>query len=526
MPASGKRLHRPPPESMTIRRLLPIVLVLLSALYARGQSCVSSTCNAATPAFADVVAALPAPGNTNATVVLNIPSGTANWSTGFVYTLPAAVTNFTIQGNTTVNCTGTAGTAGYSCTATDNTVIQDVYTSNNALMYFNLGNSSTKFRITGLTWGGGAIGGAFPKFNGWVEINSGAPQVRLDHNHLTDANYSPANQPVWFRSYGPISGVADHNRVDQTRTSFPFTFDISAGVGDTIGNGDGTFALPTAWGAATSFYIEANYVVGGVINDCDHAGAFVARYNSMINMTVATQTHATKSVGGSPRGCRMYEAYRNYISNTGGTLNGAMGSKNTTALIWGNILTASSYYNFWTSCTDRQCDTNPETNTPNGWGYCGASAINPSTGFANGTGSGWDGTTSGVGYPCLDGIGRGQTPQSLNGASFPGLAELVDGDHRLAAPVPRAGLSLNEYDDVRAERIRQRRRPLDDPESRYLLGLRTEQLGMLWRIHRHRRDRIRYARLEARHLHSRPWRDERNLADGELWAGLLRDRCL
>jgi hypothetical protein len=38
----------------------------------------------------------------------------------------------------------------------------------------------------------------------------------------------------------------------------------------------------------------------------------------------------------------------------------------------------------------------------------------------NGTGSGWDGNQpSGTGYPCLDGLGRGQTQQALNGAAFP-----------------------------------------------------------------------------------------------------------
>ena len=60
-------------------------------------------------------------------------------------------------------------------------------------------------------------------------------------------------------------------------------------------------------------------------------------------------------------------------------------------------------------------------------------------------------------------------------------------------PVPRSDLSLNEYDDVGAERIRQPARPLDDPEGRDIYwDCGPNNLGMLWRIHRHRRDRIQY----------------------------------
>ena len=63
---------------------------------------------------------------------------------------------------------------------------------------------------------------------------------------------------------------------------------------------------------------------------------------------------------------------------------------------------------------DRESGDETETSSPNGWGYCGTS-VN-----GNGVGSKWDGNQNGgTGYPCLDAIGRGQTPQSLNGADFP-----------------------------------------------------------------------------------------------------------
>src|ERR1700740_1667757 len=86
-------------------------LLLSLAVSAHGQSCTSATCNAASPNESDVLAALPSSNNTNATVVVNIPSGTASWSTQLTYAIPSSVTNLTIQGNTTVNCSGTAGTS-------------------------------------------------------------------------------------------------------------------------------------------------------------------------------------------------------------------------------------------------------------------------------------------------------------------------------------------------------------------------------------------------------------------------------
>ena len=125
------------------------------------QSCTSSTCNAASPSESDFLAALPSSGNTNSTVVVNIPAGTASWTGNITYTIPAAVTNLTIQGATTVNCTGTPGTSGYACSAQDNTVIRDSYAVNGpSILKIITGSSGTNFRMTGLTIQGGSIGTA------------------------------------------------------------------------------------------------------------------------------------------------------------------------------------------------------------------------------------------------------------------------------------------------------------------------------------------------------------------------------
>jgi hypothetical protein len=95
--------------------------------------------------------------------------------------------------------------------------------------------------------------------------------------------------------------------------------------------------------------------------------------------------------------------------------------RNATGLVWGNIV-ASGFQDFLQVFTDRSCGSagsgcsssngGGDQPTPNGWGYCGTGPT--------GLGSNWDGNTNTTtGYPCLDGIGRGQTLQSLNGRQFP-----------------------------------------------------------------------------------------------------------
>jgi hypothetical protein len=105
------------------------------------------------------------------------------------------------------------------------------------------------------------------------------------------------------------------------------------------------------------------------------------------------------------------------------------GAKGGTALIFNNSLPAQTSYRFFQAATDRAGGDNAdEINNPNGWGYCGTSTSVPSTGVANGVGSNWDGNNpSSSGYPCLDGLGRGQDTQALNGAVFPGRLNTVTG---------------------------------------------------------------------------------------------------
>jgi hypothetical protein len=417
--------------------------IAFSAPRTSAQSCTTATCTAGSPSESDFLAALPSSGNKNATVVVNIPAGTASWTTQLNYSVPAGVTNLTIQGATTVNCTGSAGTSSYTCTASDSTVIQDSYASNNSPLVITLGGASTYFRMTGLTFQGGNIGSASNnKYNCIVNFSGGSQNFRVDHSHFNNTTYSPAATSSMVRIGGSIEGVMDHNVVDLGNNSSDANgFQTFNDIGDSIGNGDGAWVNPTGWGTSAFLFMENNQFNGGYPNDCTVAGRFVMRYNTFSGASTTVQTHATKSDAGSIRGCRGYEYYHNYIANPFAEGDAAGGSKGGPALFWGNTMAPNAYYRYWAASTDRQTNAQTETNTPNGWGYCGT-AVN-----SNGVGAPWDGNSNtSSGYPCLDGLGRGQTTQALNGANLPGrlnrVTSTIAWPHQYLEPVYMWGNSF------------------------------------------------------------------------------------
>jgi hypothetical protein len=412
------------PMKNSILVMIFALAIALGAARTSAQSCTTATCNAADASEAAFLAALPSPSNTNATVVVNIPASTASWTTQLSYTVPATVINLTIQGATAVNCTGTAGTSSYTCTAADNTVIEDSYASNNPILVITLGAASTHFRMTGLTFQGGSVGSSSNgKFNCIVNFSGASQNFRVDHTHFNNNTYTPAASSSMVRIGGSIAGVMDHNVVDLLSNNSYSTnangFQAFNAIGDSIGNGDGTWANPTAWGSSQFLFMENNQFNGGFPDDCNVAGRFVMRYNTFYNAATTVQNHATTSTGGSIRGCRAYEYYHNYINHSITEGDAVTSSTSGSSLIWGNTMVPSAYYRSFGGGTERNGNRH-ETNTPNGWGFCGTATIDPNTGLPNGVGSQWDGNISAsLGYPCLDGMGRGQTVQALNGAIFP-----------------------------------------------------------------------------------------------------------
>jgi hypothetical protein len=401
-----------------------LLLVLTMPMAADAQSCTTAVCKAANTSEAAVLAALPSSGNTNATVVVNIPAGTSAWSSDLAYTIPSAVTNLTIQGASTLTWTGAAGTSSWNYSANDQTIIQDADPSNNSLIAITTGSSTTKFRMTGLTIE--ETTGA-TKYSGDIGITGNSRNFRFDHNHIGGTGH----QNEWMRVSGHVTGVIDHNVGDENpvNTNGDNYFQAFDPVDDTIGLGDGSWRNGPEFGTVNALYIESNYIKGGAPDDCNFGGRFVMRNNTLDNNYVSIQTHGTKSPGGPQRGCIGYEAYNNYFTGSTSSPSSAVtGAKGGTALIFNNSLPAQTSYRFFQAATDRAGGDNAaETNNPNGWGYCGTATLTPSSG-ANGVGSNWDGNQpASTGYPCLDGLGRGQDTQALNGQPFPNRLNSVTG---------------------------------------------------------------------------------------------------
>jgi hypothetical protein len=255
------------------------------------------------------------------------------------------------------------------------------------------------------------------KYNGEIRLIGDSPNFRFDHNHIGGTG----KQDEWMRVEGRVIGVIDHNVGDEnpTNANGDNYFQAFDPVDDTIGLGDGSWRNGPQFGTLNALYIESNYIKGGAPDDCNFGGRFVMRYNTLDSNYVSIQTHGTKSAGGPQRGCLSYEAYNNYFTgSTSSPSSGATGAKAGTGLLFNNTV-AQGYYRFYEASTDRNGGDNAaEINNPNGWGYCGTATPTPSSG-ANGTGSNWDGNTDSSGYPCLDGLGRGQDTQALNGQPFP-----------------------------------------------------------------------------------------------------------
>ena len=387
------------------------------------QSCMGPICTAASPAESDVLAALPSTGNPYSTVVVNIPGGTAAWTSQLTYSIPPGVTDLTVKGATTVNCTGGEGTSSYTCTKTDLTIIQDNVPGNFGVWQFFL-NASSSFRFTGITFNPGTGGN---KAQGdllfYTNSNVNPATLRIDHNH-----FNLVGGPTGWagRLNNCIKGVADHNVFDNASpsdtTSVYQDLMISNTCDDALGSGDGSWAVPTAPGSSNAFFLESNVVNGGLFVDCAVAGRYVARYNTLNSDSHSSSwihTHGTQQNAGRVRGCRSDEVYHNYFNSL--TANAALvGLDGGSGLVWGN--TSNHPVIFAGMGDERNDGEHPQTATPGGWGYCGINTLNTS-----GPTSNWDGNADSTGWPCLDGLGRGQGTQALNGANFPNALNSATG---------------------------------------------------------------------------------------------------
>jgi hypothetical protein len=359
---------------------------------------------------------------------INFPSCTTAWTAGVDETVPAAVTKVTIVGKTTVNCTGASGTSAFACTATDSTRIQDSFQSATPLMKFTMGAAA--FRITGMTIEGGAD--TTPKNPAMMQISGagGNPNFRFDHSHLRVDNYTSGTYMDFIRVF-TIYGVMDHDI---------FNMAVTANAVDVFNGADGDGYGDHVWGSSSNLggddyiFLEDDIFTAGQISDCAWAGKVVVRNSTSSNQgqySSAVHNHGTSDRLGRWRGCRVEQAYRNYISSAGA--NAWLGSNGGVTLGWGNTIAAGYGKLFAGGVPRTDGSTAPANNPPAGWGWCGTSRT--------GTGSAWDGNSvASTGYPCLDSIGRGKG-DVLNGQYWPTTGPIA-WPHELLEPTY---LFMNTY---------------------------------------------------------------------------------
>jgi hypothetical protein len=353
---------------------------------------------------------------TSGPYIIVFPSCNVSWTAQSSLTIPGGVTSVTIQGNTTVTCTGTAGTSSYNCATVDNTAISDGFLSTSPLLLLNIGSGS--FRMTGMTFQGGAA--TAPKNPAVFQISGIAnpSNFRIDHSHLRVDNYTSSTYMDFMRVFG-IYGVIDHTVFNLTGTANAVDF-FNGAVSDNYG--DTVWSQVTGLGGPNFLFLENNVFTGGMISDCAWGGRGVVRYNSSISQGLyssSVHSHGTSDRLGRWRGCRANEAYHNYITSSGA--NAWLGTGGGVLVAWGNTLAAGYNHLFGGSAPRSDGSEPPYNNPPAGWGYCGTT-LN-----SNGVGSAWDGNSIiTTGYPCMDGIGRGMG-DLINGQNFPNALNTATG---------------------------------------------------------------------------------------------------
>lgn len=390
------------------RLLLVLVFALLPALHAHAQNINVGACTPAalTTACGSI---------TNSTTGLIFPScGATNWTTTVTCTIPSGSTptKFSILGNTTVT-----GNCYPTCTATDNTIIQDADTadSNPLITIVDLAPSTQELLIEGFTIHDGT---GQTKYNGMFQINASTDNVRMTQMHfVTSSSGSSATQ--W---QGCADGVIDHSIFDGGGVSNAVrAYNRGSCAGDSLGVGDVSWTQAPGWGGPSFLFMENDLFNAGASDDCTDGGKFVARFDTY-NAEAPAPTIQTHPTGGAGRirGCRAAEIYfvngvpqpSNYIDTFWWDSSGPL-------RFFGNTTTSSStgggtgYDAFIKQIEMRQNNnTYSQGVPPAGWGYCGTAQT--------GSASNWDENLNASGYFCMDGPGAGQSDLLTGGFTIDG----------------------------------------------------------------------------------------------------------
>jgi hypothetical protein len=421
-----------------IRKILLLTAIFFCARTAHAQCANVTSCTAASGNAADVQTALNSISLDGTT--LTIPVGNVAWGTvggnGATPVTYNQVHSTTIIGSSVITCSGTPGTAGYTCSDNGGTTIIDHVNhtgtggQDNPTMV--IGTAAGKsFRLSGLTFAQDSS--SVISYNGGaLQLNGSSQSVRIDHVHFSHID------SLAFSTNGTWSGVFDHNIIEGT-----------SGSGwrdhaDCSNNGNVDWAAPTAFGTQNSGwrYYESN-IMHSASNDGICGGRMVYRFNTQTAICYNTltgglrcateplQTHGTGSANpADQRAMRAFEIYGNYFNSPNYLSDTGMEITSSSGLFWGNTFVPTSFPGGcttspcgWTSAlrvVENRYQGTPyvQTPPPGGWGYCGQAF--------NGTGSLWDqNNPASTGHRCLDAPGTGQS--DLLTGSFPSKIDSVTG---------------------------------------------------------------------------------------------------
>jgi hypothetical protein len=367
---------------MMMVRLLCVVAALCASVDTAAAACSGSspTRTAASASRTDVNDCVTAAASGDTILV---PAGSASWSSRIA--LPATK-DLIIKGGggaTTMNCVGTPGTSGYTCTATNSTSL----TCNGGCFGLNLAASH---RISGFTMTGNGSGYLVSCD---VGNQSTAKHFRVDHNRLVSTS---GWQPI--RCFGDANavhprGIWDHNRLENGIAIHTNGTDYQL---DESNVQHQLWAQDPEIGGISRIFVEANYFVTSVhttnFTDGNYAARVTIRFNTTNGPTITGfEFHSPQ---GSNRGFQSWEAYGNTLMNldtTDGCYHGISSIRGGSGVYFNNAMSGTiSGCNY-----DGLMD-----NVRSDWSSS-VDGVGPCNGSSN-----WDQNTSGQqGWHCRDQVG-------------------------------------------------------------------------------------------------------------------------
>lgn len=320
LPLKGGLARPELPCAARYARLL--VAGCLAAWFAWGE-CRAAVVAALSPSRADVGAAVTAAREGD---VVEIPAGTASWTTALVVTK-----SLTIKG------------AGIGETV----ILDDIVGSKQdeqAVITFQT-TQNRYYRLSGISIEAGSVSTILT--GGAVRVTGTTKTFRIDNCRFANLR----NRSVFIQD--AAVGLIDHCIFNSNGRQSIVVFHDEWG-GKTFG--DGSWAMPVDWGTTNAVYIEESTFVGSTghiaVIDSFAGARWVFRYNSVNNMYL--DGHGAGSTGRN-RGLRSYEIYGNRLFGSTQVLFGeAIHSRGGTGVIWSN--TASAYLKFATVANYRSHD--------------------------------------------------------------------------------------------------------------------------------------------------------------------------